>query len=274
MSDLMQALRIGTIAGLLMSVATFAACGHHMDDAEDSMPDAAVSIEADAAVSVDAAPDSPSPTPMVTVLGTRGEVFYALGGTKGTVLCFHGAGGRGGAWKNGEKRMLLDSLIARGYSVVCPTSVDRTTEQWSPDNTSSNPDVVNVDGVLADLGIPANTKLFVIGHSNGGGFTSRFALASTRRSVIRAIQLSNASGLGPAMKLDAYVYPTLFNYADCDPIVDAVDVRANQQTLAMKSPAVPYIDNDLDALYSAGTFQTCHEFASTPQTTGAFFDLY
>ncbi len=171
----------------------------------------------------------------------------------------------------GDKRDLIDALIARGDSIVCPTSVDRVTKQWSADNTTANPDVTNIDGLLTTLGVASSSPLFLIGHSDGGGFTSRFALRSQRVTAIRAIQISNAAGITQALQLDAYRFPTLFNYADCDPIVDASQVRANIALLASKALPVPVGDNDLDAAYAAGTYASCHELVSTPDVTSAFF---
>lgn len=212
--------------------------------------------------------------PVLEPVGSHGEVYRDLGGTKGVVLCFHGAGGSAEGWTKNDKLLLLEHLRSEGYSFVCPTSVDRASKQWDATNAASNPDVENVDALLDELGVAEGTKLFLVGHSNGGGFTSRYSLLSSRRPSVAAIQLSNAAGLQAALSHAAYVFPTLFNYADCDPVVDAAEVRANQDVLAAKSPPVPVGDNDLDPVYEAGGYSDCHEFVSTPATTTSFFDAY
>lgn len=259
---------------LILAVVTLAACGEDTRAVEPFDVDAGSQPSPDSSTPTPMPDASTPPQAMLATVGNHGEVYYWVGGTKGTVLIFHGAGGSATYWQTSHRRDMVDALIAAGYSVVCATSVNRTTKQWSPDNVPSNPDVINVDGLLATLGVAANSKLFVIGHSNGGGFTTRYALLSARSSSIRAIQVSNSSGLTIAMDLPAYDMPTLFNYADCDSVVDAADVRASQATLAAKTPPVPYIDNDLDTLYQSGGYSTCHEFASTPGTTIPFFDTY
>ncbi|MGH8604224.1 MAG: hypothetical protein ACREXR_16055, partial [Gammaproteobacteria bacterium] len=68
--------------------------------------------------------------------------------------------------------------------------------------------------------------------------------------------------------------PTLFSYADCDPIVDADDVRDSITILSTKNPAVPTIDNDIDTLYSLGAYASCHVFADVSSTTVGFFNAY
>ncbi len=203
-----------------------------------------------------------------------GLTYYSFKNTKGIVLCLHGTGGSAQGWTSGDKVAFLNNLSNQGYGFVCPTSVDRTTKQWSATNTSSNADVQNIDTLLFHLGFPSNIKLFPVGHSNGGGFVSRYSVFSLRSSAIAAVQYSNSSGINAILTDPAYTYPSLFSYADCDPLVNATDVRNNQMALTSKAPPVTVLDHDIDAVYSAGNYSDCHEFANTGTVTGTFFDSY
>lgn len=203
-----------------------------------------------------------------------GLTYYNFKNTKGIVLCFHGTGGSAQGWTAGDKLSFLNYLLNQGYGFICPTSLDRTNKQWSNTNSSSNPDVINIDFLIFHLGLPSNVKLFLVGHSNGGGFVSRFSVFSSRKSFISAVQYSNSSGLNAILTDVSYIFPSFFSYADCDPIVDATEVRNNQMALTSKVPPVVIFDNDIDNVYAAGSYSDCHEFVSTAALTTNFFNSY
>lgn len=223
----------------------------------------------------------PTPTPAATPplgisatlgsVGSHGQVYYYLGGGKGVVLCFHGSGGSASGWTSGDKKAFVERLAALDYSFICPTSLDRSAKQWNSTNTSTNADVINVDGILNALAIPVSAPLYLVGHSNGGGFVSRYAVFSARKNSVAAAQYSNSSGIHQILSNSAYRIPSLFNFADCDPLVDASGVRKSMSLLSAKSPVVRQFGNDLDAVYSSGRYGSCHEFVDTADQSAAFF---
>lgn len=156
---------------------------------------------------------NPDPLPKLETIAPYGQVYYSLSGTKGVVVCFHGAGGSATGWTREEKFDFLEDLRKQNYSFVCPTSLDRQNGQWSNTNDATNLDVINVDALLSHLQISNLQPLFITGHSNGGGFTSRFAIYSARKPQIKAVSLSNASGLNPVIASTQYNFPTIFNFS-------------------------------------------------------------
>lgn len=199
-----------------------------------------------------------------------GQVYYDLSGRKGLIVCFHGSGGSAKGWTKSEKAEFLEDLKQMGYSFVCPTSVNRSTKKWNAKNNFMNRDVHNVDGLLAHFGISHSTPLFLVGHSNGGGFASRYALLSQRTHQIKAVQYSNSAGLAPAFEQEEYTMKSLFNYAACDTVADPARSLANAQILESKTPAVRTLKNDVTAAYTGGD-PKCHEFINTSATTAEFF---
>ena len=202
----------------------------------------------------------------------RGDVYYDLAGKKALLLCFHGRGGSGEAWSQAGKDNVkfVTAMKGLGYSFVCPTSKDRVDKQWSP-APSNNPDVANVDGLLNDLGVDRDLPLVLVGHSNGGGFVTRYAVMSARKNSIVAVQNSNSSGIGAYMagSTAPYEKPTKLNYAVCDPVVAFADAEANIHTL--QSRGIPTAVQKLDDVYRSGAYEDCHKFVSTPVESDAFF---
>ncbi|MBX2846733.1 MAG: alpha/beta hydrolase [Acidiferrobacterales bacterium] len=189
---------------------------------------------------------------------------YDLAGDQGVIICFHGTGGKGGNWRvtDSENFSFLTHLLARGWSYVCPSSIDRSFEaRWSNINNRSNPDVLAVDQLLSVLRIPAGTPLILVGHSYGVAFANRYALLSDRTEDIVAAQFSNAAGIGIILGSNLYNTPTLFNYAECDPIIDYQEVVSNAQLLIDRN--VPIKLNALDQNYTEGEFRDCHVFLNT-----------
>ena len=183
------------------------------------------------------------------------------------LLCFHGAGGSAAGWTRGNKATFVRAAFDAGYSVVCPTSLDRSEGKWSNENTRENPDALAVERLLAQLDLAARPR-FVVGHSNGGAFASRFALLASTKPV--ATQYSNASGVSAFIRNPSYDVPSRFSYADCDARVESADVLENARFLELGGVFVER--ESLDDLYAAAGDQTCHSFLDTSATTLAFFD--
>ena len=215
---------------------------------------------------------TPRPLPTLTLqtIEPFGDVYYDLTGPKGLILCFHGTGGSANGWSNGDKFNFLNALHIEGYAIVCPTSKNRSSKQWDLTDSQTNPDVVNVDVLLHYLGIPITNKIFIVGHSNGGGFTPRYANNSERKSKISGIQVSNHPGSSNIYSNSSYTIPTIFNYADCDPIINASNVRNSINILKQRGLSV--LENDLDPIYTSGNYSDCHEFIDTSSLTKQFFE--
>jgi dienelactone hydrolase len=211
--------------------------------------------------------------PVVTTIEPYGQVYYDLGGNKGVILCFHGAGGSAEGWTKSEKLAFLQDLRKQNYSYVCPTRLNRTEAQWAATNSSANLDVTNVDALLTHLQISPQLSLFLVGHSNGGGFTSRYAIYSSRKSQIKAINISNATGLTSILANNLYAVPTLFNYSTCDAFIDEAVVKSNSTMLNNKNPPVTTILNDVTSSYSSGD-PNCHEFINVSTVALSLFDSF
>ncbi len=217
-------------------------------------------------------------TPELKTISPYGQVYFYLGGEKGVILCFHGTGGSAEGWTKDDKLNLLNDMKQSGYSFICPSSVNRgdgTSQNpsgWDPLNTAANPDVLNVDGLLNYFKINDTTPLFIVGHSNGVGFTSRYAVLSTFQDQIKAVQLSNATGITSIIAKPEYTFPSLFNYATCDGTYDKPTYDANAAALNSKTPPVPYLMNNITARYIDPN--QCHDFMNTSPTTLSFFDRF
>lgn len=97
---------------------------------------------------------------------------------RGLVLSFHGSGGSGDLpFAKPEAQVATRLYYSRGLGVVGLDSSDRVARQWNPQFSLANPDIVNVQALLAQLrtagAIAADTPVFCEGTSNGGGFCSR-----------------------------------------------------------------------------------------------------
>ena len=63
---------------------------------------------------------------------------------------FHGSGGSGaGFFTNSETRVFTADAVAEGFGVVALDSEDRVNRQWNPTVALTNPDVQNVQDVVA-----------------------------------------------------------------------------------------------------------------------------
>lgn len=215
----------------------------------------------------------PDSSPLAATIEPYGRVYYYLGGTKGVIVCFHGTGGSADGWTKDEKLAFLEDLRKNNYSFVCPSSLNRTDGQWANTNAVDNVDVVNVDALLTNLQISIQQPLFLVGHSNGGGFTSRFAAYSERNAQIKAVNISNAAGIAPILASTSYNIPTLFNFSTCDVAVDEADVQRNSNLLNNKTPSVATILNDITAQYIGGN-PNCHEFINVSTATLSLFDSF
>lgn len=212
-----------------------------------------------------------SSKPKLGAIANYGEVYYYLGGSRGVILCFHGTNGSADGWTKTEKKVFLDQMAKFNFSFVCPTSLDRAKKQWNAQNSSDNSDIRNVEAILRALKVPVSMPLYLVGHSNGGGFVTRFAFYSSRSRYIRATQYSNSSGIQQILSHASYRVPALFNFSDCDPVVDANKVRQSAKILASKQSSVRSSLNDLDDVYAQGNHNHCHEFVNTALLSAVFF---
>ena len=114
--------------------------------------------------------------------------FHNPAGAVGLVLLFDGGGG-GSVWFTFmEDRLILESLVAAGYAVAALPS-DGPSGNYDLTDDPANPDLVNVDQTIADLGFTGR-PVYHLGFSSGGAFAS----LATTHTPARAMALLNARG--------------------------------------------------------------------------------
>jgi hypothetical protein len=173
------------------------------------------------------------------------RVYSDMSGPRGTVVCLHGSGGLGMAWKyKPENRAFTEDVLAAGFSFVCPTSKQST---WSEVNGPSNPDIENVTLILRTLN--AKPPFFLIGHSNGGRFASRLAAFIDSEFKPMAVEFSHSSGINRILRGSDYNYPSLFSYSLNDQIVPFSQIRRVMD--ALRREGIPVVENDQTSLLSA-----------------------
>lgn len=96
------------------------------------------------------------------------------------VFAFHGSGGSGDLpFTRAEALVSTRLWLAAGFGVIGLDSVDRVNRQWNPEYALTNPDVINVIGILerlrAEGRIGTETPIFCEGTSHGGGFCNRIS---------------------------------------------------------------------------------------------------
>jgi hypothetical protein len=205
------------------------------------------------------APPTPSQPPIIPSIP---DVYSNLVGQLGTVICFHGAGGSGEAWGKKDKGKFTESLAKAGLSFICPPSIS---DKWNTTNSIGNPDIVAVLSIIKQL--KAKGPFFLVGHSNGGAFVSRFALYSGM--TFSGVQYSNAKGVQEILASAFYKVKTLFCYSVKDPIVSYQGVLYSINIL--KGKMVPYQSVELSKEYAQGDYRDEHEFLDTSKVSIPFF---
>jgi pimeloyl-ACP methyl ester carboxylesterase len=192
------------------------------------------------------------------------DVYHVMGGTLGTVLCFHGTGGSGFAWANTatDKGRFAAEMVDQGFSIICPTAKD---EMWNALNMSGNRDIQAVNKVIKEL--DAVRPFFLVGHSNGGGFVTRFALYGDVRPV--AVQFSNSAGNDTVIKNKNFRPACRWCYSPNDPGVEVQKVYDSMAAARKRGLVVN--DRNLSAEYAAGDYKHEHEFVNTAEETGEWF---
>ena len=191
------------------------------------------------------------------------DVYSDMSGPRGTVVCLHGTGGSGMAWKNKpENQGFTQNLLAAGFSFVCPSSEQSS---WSAVNGASNPDIKNVTQILKML--DAKPPFFFIGHANGGGFASRLAAFIEIEFKPVAVEFSHASGIKQILRSSLYNYPSLYSYSRNDPTVAFSEVKKAMNILRRKGVLV--VENDQTPLYPG---VDSHEFINTSEVSINFYN--
>lgn len=204
-----------------------------------------------------------------------GEYIYNLEGQKGILLCFHGSGGSAFNWKEKpESREFLEVAIKNGYSILCPTSLNRTKKQWHVTRNGVNKDVKNVDALLNYLNISHNKKLYLLGHSQGSAMVSQYTAFSRRNISINAAQYTNSGGATPLFQNKSYDLPSIFQYAKCDKISDVSKIESNIKLLEKKLPKRKIDSFTIDKEYFKRRSKTCHEFLNFSSNTFKFFNKF
>ena len=183
-------------------------------------------------------------------------------GSNKVILYFHGNNGSSSLCdsnRTNEINSFLKNMYRatsgaeKGFGWICADSSDRVEKWWSTVNSSSNPDVVNLEKILAKEGYNETSQIYMIGHSNGGGFVSQMN-TYTRLKNIRAVALAHSAAAGGGGKSEVcttgWVTPTFITGSSKDGIVDWDDLVRMFDCLQAKG--VPtQLDNDT-ALQPAG----------------------
>ena len=159
----------------------------------------------------------------LSVNGTRALYQAPSSPVRGLLLRFHGSGGSAnGAFSGAERGYLSRLALHRGFLVASLDSVNRTERQWNPSFSLSNPDVQNVQALIAALQsrglIAQGTPVFAEGTSNGGGFASRVSALLSMRAQALVI----STGI-QAIVTQASV-STIFSLARRDSIISSAGI--------------------------------------------------
>lgn len=205
----------------------------------------------------------------------HGEYLANLNGRKGLLICLHGSGGSARGWiLNPQKKAYLERFQKAGYGILCPTSKNRTTKKWNSKNSGFNEDIKNIESLLSHRGISLAKKIFLVGHSNGGGFVSRFTAFSNRASKVKAVHYANSSGIEPILESRLYQAPSFFGYAICDSVVNYSKVMNNSYLLMRKLGLLNVRTKDQDVLVYWRRLDSCHEFVNISGSVLNFFSKY
>lgn len=179
-----------------------------------------------------------------------------------TVICFHG-NGDGGQWRDpkSEAGQFVADLRERGYLVIIADSRKRA---WCATNSKNNPDIRATLAEVARQG--AKPPFYLVGHSNGGGMVSRFAVYSGLE--IAAVQYSNASGIRDVLASEAYLVPSLFCYSSKDRIVSQADIFDAARLLISRGITAEL--EEVTANQKSGR-KSDHAFRNTSAATIEFF---
>jgi len=181
----------------------------------------------------------------------------------GTVICCPGTS-TGAKWFSDHTASgkFVSDLRADGFAVHVAQSASR---EWSTLNSAKNPDIQAVANTVLSQGFRG--PFFLVGHSKGGAFASRFAVASVLK--ITAVQYSNASGIRKILRSDSYTPRSLFCYSKQDPATPVAEVLDAIRILhAVGNDAE---SRELSREYGPVRGKNHHEFYNTSGTTIAFF---
>lgn len=145
--------------------------------------------------------------------------------SKKVILYFHGHNGSSSlcdSKRENQQTQFLANMYKEGFGWICADSSDRVEKWWSVVNSSSNPDVVNLEQILAKEGYDATAQIYMIGHSNGGGFVSQMN-TYTKLKNIRAVAFAHsaaAGGGGSSEVCDrSWITPAFITGSDKDTVV-------------------------------------------------------
>jgi hypothetical protein len=146
-------------------------------------------------------------------------------GSKKVILYFHGHNGSSSLCDSGRKNQqtqFLANMYKKGFGWICADSSDRVEKWWSVVNSSSNPDVVNLEQILEKEGYDSTAQIYLIGHSNGGGFVSQMN-TYTKLTNIRAVAFAHSAAAGGGGRSEVcdrnWVTPAFINGSDKDTVV-------------------------------------------------------
>jgi len=104
-------------------------------------------------------------------------LYYIPQDPVGVIFRLHGSGGSAQSTLTSiESRLFSNDAVAAGYGIIAVDSVDRINGDWSLAPQANNPDISNIQAIIANLQqrglLSANTPLLAQGTSRGGIFSS------------------------------------------------------------------------------------------------------
>ncbi|MCC6330148.1 MAG: hypothetical protein IT174_16680 [Acidobacteria bacterium] len=110
-------------------------------------------------------------------IGGVDVLYYIPQNPVAVIFRLHGTGGSAQSTLSSvESRLFSNDAVAAGYGIIALDSVDRGNGEWSLAPPPNNPDISNIQAIIANLQqrglLSANTPLVAQGTSRGGIFSS------------------------------------------------------------------------------------------------------
>lgn len=191
----------------------------------------------------------PVPPARVETLNGRPTIRYMPPHPRGVVYVFHGSGGSETFATRPHTQRVLSALIAAGYGYASAPSLDRTAaRRWNLTSLdpAANPDVAYMlslhKALIARGDITAETPVFTMGMSNGGGMANLYA-AAAKAQGLPVTAVADYMGSFPAPLREAVpdphqLTPTLVILSHNDGLVSAERVGAVAAELSKAGAAV------------------------------------
>jgi len=167
-------------------------------------------------------------------------LYYIPQDPAGIIFRFHGSGGSAQSTLSSvESRLFSNDAVAAGYGIIALDSSNRVTGDWSFVAPPNNPDINNVQAIIANFSqrglISPSDPLLAQGTSRGGVFSSMVVYFLNFRAD--AIYI----GFGVDAVMPTTTVPTIFCAAandDQDLVGPAGNQRAHDQVIALQNRGI------------------------------------